>query len=447
MGLENPSRRHFLKAALVSAGALAAEEVTRRALRTSIDKAIVADRIPPRPEAPAAREVSFLEYKADPRPYETGELAGKKFSDLLSDYTGISGIVPKVVMIDFKYQLAQMWKKKIAHAEAHGVDTGPLMETAQRLFSSYEPAQATKVDLTGYMHAIDGALSEVRLHDLGAIRRLHAFKDLDDTQLAIATRLEASIDAQKLLAYSITELMPSYDRDSPTNIEVLKFLLENAGSEYIDRIPALNDSSLSFGPDQFTENALEHRVEKHLKTVDGKPKEFTKIVRNGASLMDSILPTSQIPAHVAQLRGTDHHKAAYLFALYNIASLVKSIGPEKEGRSLKLLKHFEELPPGTVLEYIATAHHLPRNAIDAFLGFTDAYIKWKELQKDPAHLKHLKHQKDAHSLRKSDMQELEPQFKAYCKTNGLGVYYDKTKSNMSALHAFLDTPQGKNSVI
>jgi len=46
-------------------------------------------------------------------PFSTGSLEGRTLGGLYSDYTGISGIVPKTVIIDFDAQLKNLWARKI----------------------------------------------------------------------------------------------------------------------------------------------------------------------------------------------------------------------------------------------------------------------------------------------------------------------------------------------
>jgi hypothetical protein len=421
--MENISRRHLLKGALASAGAITAAELARRALRESIDHAIGTSHPEKPKEMPSAEAVSFHDYQPNPRPYETGELAGRKFSDHLSDYTGIEGVVGKTAMIDFKGQLAQMMKDKLAYMQTgnqrEADDPALVAATQEKLFSSYDVDTSTKTNLAGYERCIAEALKDVRGLDLKALLKLHSFEDFDDTQMALLKRFESSIDARSFLAFSVTEIMPTEGPQSKIGVEVYDFLLRNAGQEYIERIPAMHDKLLSYGPYQFTRNALEDSPD----------------VKNGASQINRILPKSQIPAHVAQLRGGDHHKAAYLFALYNIAHLVKRLGDddEKPHRAKKLLEHFEELPADTVLEYISTAHHLPGNAMDAFEDFTDAFIESKETY-------HGDHAEKAHKHDSSFV----PSFSQYAAQHGVGEYCKKTTGNLNALRARLDQRHEKN---
>jgi hypothetical protein len=417
-----PTRRVFLQglgAAAVLAGAVG---VAGRALHPNETKPTG----PTEPlDRPPEKTTSFLDYKSDPQEYEMGELEGMRFSDLLAKYTGIVGKVPKKVFIDFKFRAKELWEEKISR----GGKTEQLRATAQSLFDSYVPENAHLMDLAGYERQIDTALNEVRLHDMTQIKRLHMFKNFDETQMALLQRFESAINSKMLLAYATTEIMPTKGAHSDAGLSVLEFLLNNAGEEYVALLPALNDSELSFGPYQFTYRALDEYQAPVVKVINGKKVIVQETYRNGASLMNSILPKSQIPAHVADLRGADHHKAAYLYALYNIGCLVKRLGENDPHLPGKFLDHFDQMPEDTILEFIATAHHEPRYALRAFEEFAISFVHSKE-HSSASKVDHgVKH----HGLNQRHPHDPSPTYERFCKVNGLGDYCEKTASNMRAL--------------
>jgi hypothetical protein len=322
-----------------------------------------------------------------------------------------------------------MWKEKIERVKQSGKDTTPILETAQALFDSFGQGQADRIDLAGYERQIEQSLQEVRLRDLTQIKKLTAFDDFDDTQMELLKRFESAINAKMMLAYASTEIMPV---PGSHGIALFNFFLDKVGISYINAIPARYDSLLSFGPYQFTVNALDEKETIVAKKKNGKAVKQKHFVKNGASAINGLLPHSQIPAHVADLRGTDHHKAAYLFALYNFACLVERLGSDESDTPAKLLKYFDQIPQETILEFVATAHHLPGNAIDAFEEYAAAFIRFKE--PPPPDIAH-HHGKKTHGVASRHSHINAPSFSKFCEANGLGVYCEKTKSNMAALEA------------
>lgn len=102
------------------------------------------------------------------------------------------------------------------------------------------------------------------------------------------------------------------DKNSPEfNDKVFTLLLENAGKEYLLFFPALGDNLLSYGPYQITHAA-----------VDGK--------NGGATMADDRFTGGKMlkTRDIRKFPLEDHHKAAYLLALTNVALLVKAIPEE-----------------------------------------------------------------------------------------------------------------------
>lgn len=102
------------------------------------------------------------------------------------------------------------------------------------------------------------------------------------------------------------------DRNSPEfNSAILTTLLEKAGKEYLLFAPALGDNLLSYGPYQITKSA-----------VNGK--------NGGATMADDRFTGGKMlkTRDITKFPLGDHHKAAYLLALTNVAFLVKAIPQE-----------------------------------------------------------------------------------------------------------------------
>ena len=369
MSHEGPkiSRRNLLKGAgaliaVASVGGIAEEAIRR----TKHSEAV--------PTAPTHVEpVSFTEYLSNPQAYayDMGELEGMHFGYPLDKFIGIEGRIPKIGPIDFRGNLAELLKEK---NDLIGTREG--RENLQVLFETYNPETADRMSLAEYERRIGNALEEVRLRDMNQIKRLESFAHFDDTQIELLRRLEAKITPRILLTYALTEIIATKGPHCKAGVAAFGFLVEKAGANYVALLPALYDSLLSFGPYQFTENALLEYETIGARKVDGKMVHEKIIHRNGASRINHILPQSQIPASVAELRGDEHHKAAYLFALYNLACLVNRLGSHGSDTPAKLLKYFDEMPPDTILEFIATAHHLPGKAINAFQDLSTAFVRF-----------------------------------------------------------------------
>jgi hypothetical protein len=132
--------------------------------------------------------------------------------------------------------------------------------------------------------------------------------------------------------------------DGKFNSQVYDFILRSGGRAYIESIPAVYDHMISYGPYQFTSYALYD---------DG-------MNRRGASVPNQALPIGlRIPGNVVNLRGNDHFKAAYLFAIDNEAHLLRKLNAHE----FSVLEANWRNYRSDMLVYIAIAHHAPVPAI------------------------------------------------------------------------------------
>lgn len=312
--------------------------------------------------------LDFLNVIEDPRPYVTGDLQGAKFGNLLTMYTGVSQHVPGFALVDFKERLGNLWKQKLLRAKGKGDAFPPeMLKVAKTLFDSYDIDKSPKSTMQSYRAEIDTSIREVRKSiELDNLRKTRAFADLTDDHLRLLKMLDQKVTATSLLAYSVTELMPTEGSDAPIGIEIYEFLLRNAGSAFVDRIPALGDNFISFGPYQFTSHALKEAGD----------------VAEGASYMHRHLSKDknnrQIPATVTQLRGNGHHKAAYLFGLYNLALGVRGLS-DAQAKSLAMDSKW--VTDRDVVAFISAAHNLPSVSYRSFQAYVDAYTKNKKAGK------------------------------------------------------------------
>ncbi len=391
-----------------SGGRRESPKLTRRAL---IGGAMVAALLPKPLRTPnneysieeeSPFDESFLDEEEKKVPYPTGRLAGRKFAGLLSAYTiGEEREVRPLEPIDFRGRLAQLWKKKLAYVkEKHPNRYPQVFAAAKELFTSYDQGKAARMSLSEYRRRADASIQEVRKDfSIRNVTGLVAFKDLADNQLRLLTLLEGSITGKDLIAYALTELMPTQGANSMIGVDVLDFLLQNAGVEFVDKIPALYDGHVSFGPYQFTSGALSES--------DGRS--------SGASLIQRVARRQHIPPHVSELAGDAHHKAAYLFAVYNLSLLVRKLD---DPLARALVREWQFLPKQSIVEFIASAHHLPNDAQGAFKDFAKAFIDYRESVK-----------------KKPQKGRAVPDFAMFCERTRVGQYCRKTRDNIAALRA------------
>lgn len=355
---------------------------------------------------PEEFDESFLKVEKKPRPYEMGRLAKWRFGNLLSRYTiGEERQVRAVEQIDFRYQLAELWKAKLERVKKRKPQYYQAnFNAAKTIFTSFDPEKTTKTTLSAYRDQAQRSINSVRGDmDLQQITKLAAFKNFKPSQLKLLQTLESRINGDAMIAYVATELMPTgLEGNAEIGIATLDFLLRNAGTEFVDRIPAIHDERVSVGPYQFTSGAL---------FDNGKE-------RRGASLLHRITNKKQhIPQGVVGLQGESHHKAGYLFAVYNLAMLVRRLG---EKGSTQVLEIVNELPRDLVTEYIASAHNKPGNARSAFEDYIRDYRKFRGMSEEE----------------RKKTKTTEPDFVDYCEGNKVGDYCTKTRDNIRALREY-----------
>ncbi len=182
--------------------------------------------------------------------------------------------------------------------------------------------QATADQIADHLHA---QLDWTALPQLYADRRGRTMLPPDRAQLV--RQVASHIDGHALIAYGLTEIRYS-STDGALNRDYVDFMLRYGGSEFVERIPAGSDRFTSYGLYQFTHWAL---YAHHRK-------------RRGASIInEALLESERIPGSVAHLRGNDHFKAAYLFAIHNIVGLVMRLD-ERECATLEAVLPGRELP-------------------------------------------------------------------------------------------------------
>src|SRR3989344_8957 len=305
------------------------------------------------------------------------DMSTKDFGNgLLSKLTGIQGKFSDDKVVDYRHQLLDvLWAEKLRKFPNRPVIRTAFEERAKK----YNQKNATTMSLDGYIAEAQRSIDIVNVHlNWDKVGEMYG---LERHKLRLAKAISTSLDGRDLIAYALTELMPTTNGE--LNKKVFDTLLRKAGREYIELIPALYDKYASFGQYQFTSFALYSIGTSH----------------RGASKVNQALPSNyRIPDSMIRLEGNDHHKAAYLFSIHNIASLISTLNGSNYGTLDKVWKHNKS----NIVKYIATAHNRPASASKAakrwlsngarydFTSSTDRHIRgyaiktgqnWKALQR------------------------------------------------------------------
>lgn len=398
------NRRDILKMAgailaggVVAKGAVDAITNREKALQTADkpkDIALVETRseyLKKEENTPEAKPEPAPEIKSEENVYDTRVLQRFEFSNLYTTYLGIAGRPGENTQIDFNYQLQEMWKtkKNISKGALKISETG---DALRKEFAAGEKG-LLKNGIEDYINLANNAIEEIKKHL--DFKKLSHLKGFDQDQAAAAKEICMSVTGKDLLAYAMTEIMPS---DSGwKNKLVMDFLLKNAGRQYIESIPAMHDSKLSFGPYQLTEYVVYPDWHK----------------KGGAMEINYLLPFGQqIPNHLEELRSQDHHKAAYLFMVENLSHLIKNLRG-KELANFRTSAHNK----ADLISYIAAAHHKPHEALPKA-------ARWLR-EKLYMPLRQFFEKEDPKVLVKG---------KLVNNKGGLGEYAKKTEANLHALY-------------
>lgn len=268
---------------------------------------------------------------------KTGPLEKRKLANLFASYSGIRGEVPSEKEVNFYTQLEKLWDAKKVNFPGRKV----VVEACDQVLSEYKTLPHDTMSLEAYTSMVDDVVTEIKAEiswdEVAKLKKMNA------EEIKTAKKVINLIDGSGVLAYSLTELMPSADGE--LNKNVLAFLLKYAGTRFVYSIPAIADEMTSFGPYQFTSYAL--------RDLPGD--------RRGASVTNQALPKDiRIPGSVIKLRGEDHHRAAFLFMINNICELVKR-GSDKSG--WKQLENNSPRMREQMIIFSAVAHHMPTVAL------------------------------------------------------------------------------------
>jgi len=318
------------------------------------------------------------------------ELKGRTLNDLYSYYIWWQGDRETLwdsVHFDPKQIIEELYEKKFSRMNSKNLKVAK--QFYDETVSKVDFHDVTPITVDQYSHSIRESIKEIQNNfDWEAFNKKR-FED-NSKNAEIFKNICKNIDEDCLLAYSMTEFFPS--ADGKLNKELLSFLLKNWGEKFLFYLPAVHDDYTSFGPYQFTYLAL--------ADYNGQ--------KNGASKLNTYLPAEhKIPGSVNKLEGNEHHKAAYLFAIYNISTLMKHPDLVKALTLLTQKRYKNDLA-----ELIAIMHNKPANG--------------KVFLRERYRLQHHK-EYDRNKNGKIDMFEADPTDK--CSSE----YWRKTYNNKEAL--------------
>ena len=297
-------------------------------------------------------------FKREPRPkfHDTSMFWKKKwnFQRPLSIYVGITGFAEEKTMIDFAHQLGMLWEKGYEAVKTAKPDYAREVVPAIRFLFDRHVEHPVKKKYIEYRNEIDGSLDPLE----GALepnesRPSKVLESLGfrSEQGDLFKILTSALDSNFLLAYAETELVRQDDVDASV---VLDFLLQEAGTTYVEAIPDLTQRPEAVRKEGFA-LGLYALSNKHLES---------------AGVMNKLLPSPvSLPPNSVTLRGTEHHLTAILDAWHNIALLVKDLG---EVRS-KAINTGAEAPffRVAIQEFVVASHRDPGAARRAFLTYAD----------------------------------------------------------------------------
>lgn len=270
--------------------------------------------------------------------FNTGFLEGRTVNDLFAHYLGFADrtLIPSQITISPAENIKKLWAKKLDRRA--GV-TEVAKEAAMLAEQKYHVGAAVeKTSFGEYVKSIDAHLSNLRAAiDFEALGKFLSLEKEDLHALKVAAK---EIGGREIVAYSMTELLPGANGEY--NAKFFDLILSNYGVEYLHWVPALYDEYTSFGPYQFTKFAL--------YDAGG--------VREGASKINQFVKDQKykIPGSVILLEGRAHDRAAYMFALFNIAMLIKETETSEEVE--RLIQVFQK-KKDILVGMIACMHNLP----------------------------------------------------------------------------------------
>lgn len=308
-------------------------------------------------KAEATAEVKkTAEEKAEaPVKVDLTPLRGYTLTNLNATYLGLKAgnKAPPSITVSFDEVMSQLYNKKvnIEICKKNKKDCKEATETVlsqmPKLYANYLSNDKQKMNVKSFVNVADGKIARAKksLDWKRVCKRYELKKDnkkLSQQKCRVLQSVVAKIAGKDMVAYGMTELLPS--SEGKFNLLYLDILLNNAGAEFLYHVPALGDELASLGFYQFTMYALR------------KDEDVTE----GASIINSFVKDGgeKIPDSVVHLKGSEHHVAAFYFAVHNLSRLVFSLSD----KGLKNLVAKHQNYQDEIVMYVAAAHHAPGTA-------------------------------------------------------------------------------------
>lgn len=270
---------------------------------------------------------------------------------------------PVIPPVPFHENLANLFSRKEKLAAGQS-DEAEQLELYQRLTKQYqqkfENGSVRKMSLSEFKLLIDNESNTV----LAALTPAYStisrtyFKDVlarsgdkedkellrknEETLTRVLEQLAKQITPDMMIAYMATEIFPVPER----SIDAMSFLLENAGVEFLQSVPALGDKLLSLGVFQLT---------KYVSGPKGSVNNMLRVMKDSTLVPGELSDFSSIE---------DHLRAGFLFAFHNTVALIRDL--IHDGKYAELSTLLESASSGqsngnstVFLEYLAGAHHRP----------------------------------------------------------------------------------------
>jgi hypothetical protein len=269
----------------------------------------------------------------EPRLTPSAEGEGALLGNLVRYYVGRSRSEElDVSSLDLDRALRLVWDRKLAIS---GV-TPAARKAADVVVARYaasDQRRSTLPEFVATAHA-EAQSSWSRLDFVGLCREFR----LSSERCVTLRHATGRLGGEEIVAYGMTEMMPT--KDGRVNAKMLGVTLELAGEDFLNAVPALGDPLLSFGFYQFTSHALRHDA----------------TGRHGASRVAAFAGRGLgLPGSVLTLDSLSQHRAAFYFATYNLAELLRRMSPA-EYRGLKRGGPFSE---EELVQFVSASHHLP----------------------------------------------------------------------------------------
>lgn len=275
----------------------------------------------PLPGGPRSVDLSYLSRQ------------GKALGFPLSAYVGVRGALPAVADIDFGANLEYLWERKLAIDNVSGATRKSAAAMVARYRASYPDTKGIREFVRGISAESVAATAGLDWPKMCGRLKIKA------PQCGALRVTAGRLGGRELAAYGMTELFTG--TDGQFNYTLLDTLLRNAGENYLAAIPALGDTRMSLGFYQFTSDAV-----------------MAASKREGANVIDQYNARAQISGSVATLTGAQHHRAAKLFAVYNLARLAQALTPQQAATLSSGACAQDQLT-----QFVAVAHHMPTPSI------------------------------------------------------------------------------------